>query len=254
MEQGHLDILKHNTDQVLPCITSILVYDRAELSAEKWLTGGTGFFVKTKERSFLVTAYHVYEEIEQLRKSKDISVLISGNGVTPFDISNWKEISSNKNVDIIVLEIPDSFDITSLGKDYFKTKGSNAERITVGESVFILGFPGEHRRGFRQSVDCFMLPIMDSVTGVSENSFTVVDEENERTVGHYSNTYKSIDNFGGMSGSPVLSIRNGCFELVGVFIEGGAFISGTHAPLVAAHYDLVAADGVIDETKIPPRF
>lgn len=248
------DALKHNTEQVQPCIAPLMIYPKKDdFGANESLCGGTCFFVKSKYGLFLITAEHVYREVKACGDER-IPLILVPNGAQPVDISDWALVSSCSFLDIAVVKIPESFELESIGKDAFTHRTSPDKRVAVKESVFFVGFPGEHRYADKKTFIARMLPCMDFVTTVNDRAFFMSDETLERTSTSFETGIEKIENFGGLSGSPMLVVRDGVFELVGVFIEGGFQEEGIHSPFRGAHFDFINADGSLDEIRIPyPR-
>lgn len=242
--------MRHNAEQIRPCITPLLVYPRSADSASDLKCGGTAFFVRSGATDFLVTAYHVYQHIESLGH-EFFPVIVPSDGRGVVDISSWSLVSGNEFVDIAVFRVPDEFEIQSIGKVALTYRASPATRIQEGEAVFFMGFPGQHRIATTSKLTYGMVPVMDSVTSVNSRAFLLSDDLCERISTGIEPVFGELKGFGGFSGSPMLTVRSGLFELVGVFIEGCFEENGIHALFRGAHFDLVKADGGIDEARIP---
>jgi len=248
------DALKHNTEQVQPCIAPLMIYPKKDdLGADESLRGGTCFFVRSEFGLFLITADHVYREVEACG-DESIPLILAPNASQPVDISDWKLASSCSFLDIAVVKVPEGFELESIGKDAFTYRSSPDARVAVQESVFFVGFPGELRCADRKTFIARMLPCMDFVTTVNDRAFFMSDEALERKSTSFEPGIEKIESFGGLSGSPMLVVRDGNFELVGVFIEGGFQEEGIHSPFRGAHFDFINPDGSLDEMRIPyPR-
>lgn len=248
------DALKSNTEQVQPCIAPLMIYPRKDdLGANESLCGATCFFVRSECGLFLITAEHVYREVEACGDER-IPLVLAPNGLQPVDISDWELVSSCSFLDIAVIKIPEGFELESIGKDAFTYRSSPDKRVAVQESVFFVGFPGEHRHADEKAFMARMLPCMDFVTTVNDRAFFMLDENLERISTSFEPGIDKIESFGGLSGSPMLVLRDGEFELVGVFIEGGFQEEGIHSAFRGAHFDFINPDGSLDEIRIPyPR-
>lgn len=245
------DVLKYNTEQIQPCIAPLMIYPKKDdLGADELLCGGTCFFVKSEYGFFLITAEHVYREVAACGNEK-IPLILAPNSAQPVDISDWKLVSSCSFLDIAVVKIPENFELESIGKYAFTYRSSPGTRVAAQESVFFVGFPGEHRAADKKNFTARMLPCMDFVTTVNDRAFFMSDENLERTSTSFEQGIDKIESFGGLSGSPMLVVRDGTFELVGVFIEGGFQEQGIHAPFRGAHFDFINSDGSLDKIRIP---
>lgn len=243
------DILRHNTELMRPFVAPVLVYERSERDAAQWLTGGTVFLAETDEKRFLVTANHVFAEIDRLRESMQVVVFLGGNGCEPFEISSWPILDRDKSIDICTIEVPREFDAARLNKRFFEINGWPHLRAQPHDAVFIIGYPAAHRSGTKNRVDIRLCPISDFVTDVGPRRFTVADEEELRRPFLKSDGLEVPESFGGMSGSPAFRmIENARPEFIGTFIEGG---EGLRAPLFLAHAEFIQRDGKLDHSRIP---
>lgn len=129
--------LLHNAEQIQPCIAPLMIYpSRLNARADEWKCGGTCFFVNSGAITFLITAAHVYEEVEQCG-NEFYPLLLPVNGSGPVDISKWKMISKSDIVDIAVVEVPSSFHLSSIGKEALIYTASPETRVTLNEPVFL---------------------------------------------------------------------------------------------------------------------
>lgn len=242
---------EYNAKQIQPCIAPLMIYpSRPDAGADDWVCGGTCFFVKSGTVNFLVTAAHVYDEVENCGEEFS-PLLLPVNGSQPVDISTWKLISKSDFIDIAVVEVPQDFQLSSIGKEAFNYNASQDTRGAVQESVFFMGYPGEHRTTDRSNFLARILLCMDFITSVNERAFFMSDDLRERTSDSFDPSISDIKNFGGLSGAPMVVVRDGVFELVGIFIEGGFQEEGVHSPFRGAHFDFIKSDGSIDELRIP---
>ncbi|MEL7630331.1 trypsin-like peptidase domain-containing protein [Pectobacterium aroidearum] len=248
---GDFEALHYNAMQIKPCIAPLIIYPNGlNIHANNWKCGGTCFFVKSETITFLVTAAHVYDEVENCGV-EFCPLLLPVNGAEPVDISKWRMISKSNFIDIAVVEVPPSFNLSSIGKDTFTYNSSPETRVAVGESVFFMGYPGEHRTADSSSLTARITPCMDFVTSVNDRAFFMSDDFRERKSSSFDPEFNQIASFGGLSGSPMLAVRDGIFNLVGIFIEGAFQSEGIHSPFKGAHFDFITPDGSLDHLRIP---
>lgn len=251
MDMDTQEILRYNTEQVQPCIAPLMIYpNKPDLHADELKCGGTCFFVRSGDQQFLVTAAHVYEEVERCG-DEFLPLVLVVNGSPPVDISGWNLISKCTFIDIAVVEIPSDFDLSSIGKEAFTYNASQETRVAVNERVFYVGYPSEYRVTSKSKFVAGMMPFMDFVTSVNDRAFFMSDDALERGSFPFDHSVDQISTFGGLSGSPIVVVREGEFKLVGVFIEGGFQEEGIHSPFRGAHFDLINSDGSFDELRIP---
>ncbi len=248
------DVLMGNADLVKPIITPILFY--GDLSdPRKWLSGGTGFFVHTDRNVFMVTAEHVIAKRDSISKDGKVITFIGGDGYELLDISSWEVIDRNKEVDICTIQIPASFEPSSIGKAFLSPRKWPVEWAKKEEQCMILGYPAQHRGATQDEVLGRIAAISDFITDVGPLKFLIADERNERGLQILEDGLFEPDHFGGMSGSPILVHRDvDWLELVGVFVEGGGIVNGMRSPFFGAHIGFVDPQGSILTELIPPRF
>jgi hypothetical protein len=245
------EAIQYNALQIQPCIAPLMIYPKGlDVGANEWKCGGTCFFVKSGAATYLVTAAHVWDEVENCG-AEFFPLLLPVNGAEPVDISKWRIISKSAFLDIAVVEVPTSFQLASIGKDAITYNSSPETRVALHESVFFMGYPGEHRTADSLKIILRMTPCMDFVTSVNDRAFFMSDDFRERQSSSFDPGVSDIKSFGGLSGSPMLVVRDGIFNLVGIFIEGGFQDEGIHSPFKGAHFDFINADGSLDELRIP---
>lgn len=250
MAMNPTEMMQHNADILSAFIAPILVYERGETNAAKWITGGTAFFARTADTRFLVTADHIYKEIDDQRLEREVVLFLGGRDCQPINISDWPILDRDDYSDICTVKVPVSFDESILGKRFFELVNWPHERATQGNAAFIIGYPGAHRTGTDTSVNIRIAPICDFVTDVGPRKFTVADESEEREVLLNSENLDVPEHFGGMSGSPAFRIgENERPEFIGIFSTGSGGLRGA---FFCSHADFILPDGRLDFRKIPP--
>lgn len=244
------EIMLHNAEVLSPFIAPILVYRGDERHANNWLTGGTVLFAETPHNRFLVTADHVIEEINTLRKQHPIYVMLGGHACGPEDITEWPVIARDKDVDICTLQVPVAFSPETLNKRFFELANWPHPEAKVSDGACIIGYPAEHRTGTSNEVQFRITPICDFVSDVGPRHFTIADESEEREVLSNPENLAVPGHFGGMSGSPVFRIiENSRPELIGILFGGGG---GLRAPCFCAHAYFILSNGCLDFGRMPP--
>jgi hypothetical protein len=245
------EVLLHNAEMQRVFIAPILVYKRGETSAANWLTGGTIFFARHDRYRFLVTAEHVFTEIEKLREGHEIVIMLGGNGCEPINITHWKLIDRDDFVDICTIEVPNDFDESCLNKEFFELSEWPHRRAAPTDSAMIIGYPGAHRSGTERSVEARIIPICDFVTDAGPRWFTIADEHDERELLLNMANLGVPAHFGGMSGSPVFRlVGNKRPDFIGVFTGGS---DGMRGALFCSHSDFILPSGQLDWGRIPPQ-
>lgn len=244
------DIMKKNTEALSQFIAPLVVYKNDELDPKSILTGGTVFFAQTSINRFLITAYHVFEEINRIRETQEINIFLSGPSIHPFNIRDWELIDSNRDIDICTLQVPENFQAQIIKKSFFPLNGWPHPRARIGDKVMIVGFPSLHRTIQDFNISFRITPINDFVTDVGPRRFTMADETDERQEILNSENLGIPEHFGGMSGSPAFRlIENKAPEFIGVFSEGSSGLRGT---FFNAHADFICENGTFNNSMIPP--
>ena len=234
---------------LLAFVGSLLVYPKESKNMMGCITGGTVFFVGSGQQRFLVTAEHVFREIEKLRSERDIVILLCGVNSPPIEISNWPIHSRDDFVDICTVQVPRNFISDVLKKEFFPFP-NELTAIEKGDQVLVLGYPAEHRDCAADTVNTRSLSHLVSVTHVGSRRFTLADENNQRKILINPGLLKYPEHLGGMSGSPVFKVkRDSEPQFVGVFVEGG---DGIHAVCFCSHAYFLLPTGILDYGRIPP--
>jgi hypothetical protein len=245
------EVMLHNAEMLRVFISPILVYKRGETNAAKWLTGGTILFARHGLYRFLVTAEHIFSEIEKLRNGEEIVIMLGGIGCEPVDITRWKYIDRDDFVDICTVEVPNDFNASCLNKEFFDLLEWPHPRGAPKESAMIIGYPSAHRSVTERSVEAKIIPICDFVTDAGPRRFTVADECDERELLLDLAQLGVPAHFGGMSGSPVFRlVENARPDFIGVFTGGS---DGMRGAFFCSHSDFILPSGLLDWGRIPPR-
>lgn len=246
-----MDAVAYETlvNRLLPFVGSLLVYPKESKNMMGCLTGGTAFFVGSGQQRFLITAEHVFREIEELQSKRDIVILLCGVNSPPIEISNWPIHSRDAFVDICTVKVPSDFISDELEKEFFPF----SEELTAaekGDHVLVLGYPAEHRHCAADTVNTRCLPHLVSVTDVGPRHFTLADESNQRKILINPGLLEYPEHLGGMSGSPVFKVkRDSEPQFVGVFVGGGDSIHGVY---FCSHAYFLLPTGKLDYGRIPP--
>lgn len=237
-EQVAQEILLKAANMVLPYVVAVQALRRSDRSPTGIAAGGTGCLVDTGSTRFLLTAKHVADEIS----TPEVIGIICGHAAQPVDISSWRLIDSDVDVDIATIAIAEDFDPTILNKEFYKPARWPPPRAVRGELAIFVGFPGIHRITAPEGVHNNVTPVCDSVSSSSNRHFVLADEDGRKSF-EYKTGLPPFGPTGGVSGASVFINRNQSFELCGVVYEGG---ETEQATFFAAHAEFVRADGTID--------
>jgi hypothetical protein len=251
MPFNSVDELRAQIERLLPFVAPVLVYPRADVGVQEWLTGGSALFVSSGQNRFLITADHFVREIENIREQREIVVLLGGASAAPIDISNWTFLAKDASIDICTIQIPPEFNAEELNKSFLAIDQWPRPLARKGDHILIIGYPAAHRQGHEMTINARILPISDFVTDVGPRRFTVADEKDEREILINPDRLTFPTHLGGMSGSPVFDVSNTTHaEFIGVFSEGSDGLRGAY---FCSHAIFLLPSGRLDLAKIPPR-
>lgn len=229
----------------------LLLYPRESSEIAGWLTGGTGVLIQTPISRFIITANHVFAQMEKLRAERSTITLLGGTNAPPLDISHWNVIDRNERLDICIIQVPGSFEPRDIGKYFYTADFTTSSTAAREDEALIIGFPCEHRTTSVSIINTRMLPIIDFVKSVSETRFVVADPENEREILENPSGLDVPKHMGGASGAPVFKLSlNSPSELIGIFTEGS---DGLHGVYLCTHVRFLTNEGRIDLLQLPPH-
>jgi hypothetical protein len=211
-----------------------------------WGCGGTALLWQTLEGRFIVGAAHVWRELVNQRDNRRGRMSIClGMGQRVISLLEAEPVDINDDLDIVVLHAPAEIDERMGKKAFYRTDIWPLPPAADGETLGVLGFPGELRRptGFTVETNSFYY---ENTCAVSTRGTTLLigafQEEPPVTRNHIDRAVRPVKDFGGISGAPVFALRGGRPVWVGV-IKRGAAGSGIHAGLQASPSHLVQANG-----------
>lgn len=243
--------LRTETESLLPYVAPILVYPALGLGADSYLTGGTALLVRTKHGRFLITADHVVAEIDKLKDSSDIIMLLGIPGARFTETTEWPVIARNDQADICTILIPQKPEYSVLNAHCYELDENQPIRARVGDKALILGFPKLHREATQDRINTRSLSIMDYVTHVAGRRFTIADESNGREILINPHNLSFPDHVGGMSGAPVFRISGSTPPaVIGILSQSGDGLRGAY---FCSHADFILPDGTLDISALPPR-
>jgi hypothetical protein len=214
---------------------------------------GTVSFVDTGGSQLLVTCAHVVSGFRK-KKTADPSFTMAVSGSTGQGVltikEEWLVDCGDDKLDLAVFRLPNPLHIQAIGKTYFRNDSWPPAKPVEGETVAIVGFPGEHRRVVPGGLEANIGAVCVEVSSVSERCFTLMDVAQDRVMVKMN---PELDNFGslaGMSGSAAYSFDStGSPHLIGFLFEAGEE-GGVHVPIRVAHAAFIKVDGTLDRTAI----
>lgn len=194
----------------------------------KWVGFGTGFFVRSEEKLFFITNYHVYSGIDPITNignpNDKISIRFSndsmvGNVVVDVkrNIQYETDIKSIRMADLIALpaeiivdKVPKEIEIFEVSK--FLDLNTPCE----GDTVFCSGFPAEKVKYDKQFNE--FVPVLETINGkfdeMKQHEYAMMDKKDyiasdQLFLVMWLRYYYNIKGFnirGGFSGSPMFSV------------------------------------------------
>src|ERR1700761_4575393 len=139
------------------------------------LSNGSFGLINTGKKKLLVTCYHVWEELKKLRNAYPelkFSICIpKENPVALPEISSML-IDEDKRCDLVTFDMDSlaSFCV-SHGLDFFNMQHNPPPKLSDGDTVYLIGFPGKGREDNENSVGFPRQGIGVQVNHVGQFSF-----------------------------------------------------------------------------------
>jgi hypothetical protein len=209
-----------------------------------WICGGTALLWQTLEGRFIVSAAHVWRGLVKERDGRRgrMSICV-GTGQRVVSLLEAEPIDISDELDLVVLRAPPEIDERIGKKAFYRTNTWPLAQAMDGETLGVVGFPGELRRptGFSVETNSFYY---QNTCAVSARTILIgaFPEEPPEIVTHVSRSVKSLKNFGGISGAPVFALRGDQPVWVGV-LKRGAEGSGIEAGIQATPSNFIHANG-----------
>ena len=225
-----------------------LVYAHERAAGALWCRGGIALLRQSLEGKFIVSAAHVWRGLvahrDQLRGRMSIFI-----GLAPKVVSllEAEPISIDDDLDIVILRAPPKTDALLGKKAFYQTLTWRQVPAADGETLGVLGFPGEICRSqqFTVEMESFYYENTCAVSSRGTNLLIgAFAAEPPVTVVHVDHPVSAIMDFGGLSGAPAFALRDGKPVWVGV-VKQGAADKGISAGLQATLCHYVRADGTL---------
>lgn len=208
--------------------------------------GGTALLWQTLEGRFIVSAAHVWEGLVKERDARGgrMSICV-GMGQKVVSLLETEPADISDELDLVVLRAPPEIADRMGKRAFYRTNTWPLPPATDGETLGVLGFPGELRKptGFTVETNSFYY---ENTCAVSARSILIgaFQEEPPVTVTHIDRAVKPLKSFGGISGAPVFALRGSQPVWVGV-LKRGAEGAGIEAGLQATPSHFIQADGML---------
>lgn len=183
---------------------------------------GTCGFLDTGNKRILITAWHVIEKFNEIKVSNSDAVLAVnlGAGCT-VALSHPEIIDWDKGFDIATLSFPDLNRQTAPhDKQYFPIQTWPIPRVTTGNAVALVGFPGERRKTHRYWGSFESVGAGFIVASSSDRTIVLADQSGTMRLENSSGQDDGIVRLGGFSGSPVFLVHPNGPQVVGVLRAG----------------------------------
>jgi uncharacterized protein (TIGR02391 family) len=209
---------------------SPLVWTVNDEHGVKRMKGGTVFFLDTGIRTFAVTAAHVAQEYFDDSKYPNVHASIACHGKRPLRISlGDRLIDASPEIDIATFSVsPDEIDY--LGRTVLRGHVPEwpPKPAQVDGPATYCGFPGLGRRPIAQGVSFGVVAMGGMVSSSHETMTSILLEREEYFRALGDEDMPENFNFGGMSGGPLLAIRQA--EIIRTWRPAGVIIQGPKSP------------------------
>lgn len=211
--------------------------------------GGSACAVSTPEGAFFITCEHVLAGLnDKLKENSELFIVVTLNGWM-FHLGVIEIHSRNTDLDIAVFSAPKAAYFFEPPADwkarFFKLRFPIVTPVE-GETVYLLGYPGEGRDVMRQ--DHVFLAC--DVASVSDRHLVCYPSSPRALTKNNSILLVEEGLMGGASGGPAFVIRDDGSHLVGIIKEGESF----QDPLWVSLLKYVKTDGTIDCLAYPQDF
>lgn len=223
-----------------------LLFIHEHAARSLWCCGGTALLWQSLEGRFVVSGAHVWRELARLREERRGRMSIClGMGQRVVSLLEEDPVSIDDELDLVVLRAPAGIDERMGKKQFYRTNAWPLAPAVDGETLGVLGYPGElrHPQEFTVETNSFYYENSCAVSGrgILIGAF---QSEPPVTVVHVNRAVKPVKDFGGISGAPVFALRDGRAAWVGV-VKRGAAGSGIEAGIQASPSHWLQADGKI---------
>lgn len=170
------------------------------------IANGSFGLVDTGSKKLLVTCHHVWEAFQKAyAESPDLMMCLCLDKGNPVVFTPDKPIAEDRELDIVTFDAEHLVSACG-GRKFFPLHENPAPRVTKGNVLCFIGFPGNLR--------C----VIDGALGFGRSPYAVGvhSVDGLRFHSDITNVIKQPDQFGGISGCPCFSVRSGRpIQLVG---------------------------------------
>lgn len=189
------------------------------------LRNATYGLVDTGEKKLLLTCYHVWDllqELRQIHREAEIAINLAP-GLSPV-ISEAPVIDSDRDLDIAVID--PKLQAGELGdRAFFKMTNWPQSPIQRGEAIAFLGYPEAGRVKYERHAQFRSTFFGLHVSAVNDRSILLLNDDNDRRLVGLHNEPLEPALASGLSGSPAYRLGNKGLELVGI-VRGGFSTDG----------------------------
>jgi hypothetical protein len=183
-------------------------------------------------------------------------------GTEPVVISACAPLDKDrKGIDLSTFAASVGGGIEAVGKHWLASPKWPVDRVSEGDLVIGIGFPGLHRRPDIKNGQEGLVMVESFVSGrvssVSQRHFVLADEDADRWVAQLDAEHEYEASWGGMSGGVFFKvIAENNYQLAGFMYEGGATwndgsTDDLRSNIYVTHADFIKADGTLDHGRIP---
>ena len=205
------------------------------------LRNATYGLVDTGERKLLLTCYHVWDYLQELRlthREAEITINLAP-GASPA-ISSAPIIAADRDLDIAVID--PKLQAGELGdRAFFKMTNWPQSPIRGGEAIVFRGYPEVGRVNYENHAQFRSSFFGLHVTSVSDRSILLRNDNNDRTMVGLHNEPLAPTRGSGLSGSPAYRLGTSGLELAGIVRDG----LSTDGIIMLTHISFLNRDGTL---------
>jgi hypothetical protein len=224
--------------------TVLLAFSKGRAnSAGDVCNNGTGSLIDTGAAKLLVTNYHVYDHLKDLRDEDGESqiLLFGAHGINGLDVSEAIVLGRDDQRDLAVLHIPERY-VAGQGKTFFKCPSWPPPRPRPGMPGLVYGYPVEGRVPQGNTLGARPNLVVMRVGDAARDLFTLASDGDDVAM-MVPEGAEPLTKFCGMSGGAVYVLDQEADSLV---LAGFMYKASFKLDQILATYaDHINADGTI---------
>jgi hypothetical protein len=202
---------------------------------------GTFALVDTGKRKLLITCYHVLEDFQKLRKEHpELQFCVCLDLEAPIVFDTSQVIDYNQKADLVTFDIGPLENACRVRK-FYRLDHSPSPLLKKGDQIVFVGYPGRFRFAEELEIEFGRILYGLTVADVSGRTILANVSKTKATFSREPRTTPSVQQHGGISGSPCFLLRfNRPLQLAAFVTDDGLGL------LRLSHARCINADGTVN--------